>query len=350
MSGSSVTNKLVRPRTKCSSESEESCAEQELNCLEEGEDAMTDEEGEGVDGEGEAGAVDWRVRAGPRNKPTAREREEHEATHMPLRGWCTHCMMGRGRTHHHVSKQKSEKLLRNHGLLFSLTKNSTASSQTIPEGSVTCIAVKEDRHQNIMSSVFLKNGIEEPCNRSLAFHPRGFAAPVQYGAPANMRRPASGLAPVTEQPHQPRQGDLTMEEREDLTVLLIAIRDELLDRDEDPALIDLVYQLMDWLLDADTSEIADDARATIPRLHHLWCGTARRFDLTIDDSDEDVSNEEDIGEDYGIAALVHGTPHSVHAGVQVREPAQDRTTPKRSLSWWCHSLGHVKHTRGAGRD
>ena len=43
MSGSSVTNKPVRPRTKCSSESEESCAEQELNGLEEGEDAMTDE-------------------------------------------------------------------------------------------------------------------------------------------------------------------------------------------------------------------------------------------------------------------------------------------------------------------
>ena len=40
--------------------------------------------------------------------------------------------------------------------------------------------------------------------------PKGFAAPVQYGAPANMRRPASGPAPVTDQPHQPRQGDLTM--------------------------------------------------------------------------------------------------------------------------------------------
>ena len=65
-----VTNKPVRPRTKCISESEESCAEQELNCLE-----------EGVDGEGEAGTLDRRVRACPRNKPTAREMEE--ATHMP---------------------------------------------------------------------------------------------------------------------------------------------------------------------------------------------------------------------------------------------------------------------------
>ena len=85
MSGSSVTNKFARPRTKCNSESEGNYAEQELSGLEESEDAMTNEEGEGVKGEGEVGTADWRVRAGPRNKPTARESEEHEATHMPFR-------------------------------------------------------------------------------------------------------------------------------------------------------------------------------------------------------------------------------------------------------------------------
>ena len=106
MRGSSVTNKLVKPRTKCRSESEES----DLNSLEEGEDAMTDEEGEGVEGDGEAGTADCRVRAGPRNKPTAREREEHDATHMSFRDWYIHCMIGRGRTHHHVSKKTSEDL------------------------------------------------------------------------------------------------------------------------------------------------------------------------------------------------------------------------------------------------
>ena len=79
MSGSRVTNEPVRPGTKCNSEGEEGHAEQESNGLEEGEDAMTDEEGEG-----EAATADWRVRAGPRNKPTDREREEHEATHMPF--------------------------------------------------------------------------------------------------------------------------------------------------------------------------------------------------------------------------------------------------------------------------
>ena len=65
----------------------------------------------------------------------------------------------------------------------------------------------------------------------------------------------------------------------------------------------LSLQMIDRLLDDDPSEIAGDVRATVPRLHHLWGGTARRFDLTIDDSDEDASDEDD-----GIAALIHGTP------------------------------------------
>ena len=58
MSGSSVTNTPVRPKTKCSSDGEERYVEQELDGLEEGEGAMTDEEGEGVEGEGEAGTAD----------------------------------------------------------------------------------------------------------------------------------------------------------------------------------------------------------------------------------------------------------------------------------------------------
>ena len=45
---------------------------------------------------------------------------------------------------------------------YFLKSNSIANSQTITDESVTCIAVKEDRHQNIMSSVVLKKRIEEP--------------------------------------------------------------------------------------------------------------------------------------------------------------------------------------------
>ena len=39
---------------------------------------------------------------------------------------------------------------------------SAPNVQAISEESITCVAVKEDRHQNIMSSVALKKGVEEP--------------------------------------------------------------------------------------------------------------------------------------------------------------------------------------------
>ena len=39
---------------------------------------------------------------------------------------------------------------------------SAPSAQSISEESITCVAVKEDRHQNIMSSVASKKGVEEP--------------------------------------------------------------------------------------------------------------------------------------------------------------------------------------------
>ena len=72
--------------------------------------------------------------------------------------------MGRGRTHHHVSMQRSEDLSRRPIIAtdhYFLEPNSTASSQTITDESVLCIAVKEERHLNIMSSVVLKKGMEE---------------------------------------------------------------------------------------------------------------------------------------------------------------------------------------------
>ena len=56
---------------------------------------MSSEAGDEVEGEGDLAPPDWRVRA-------------VEVTHMPLRDWRTHCVMGRGRTHHHVTNQKSE--------------------------------------------------------------------------------------------------------------------------------------------------------------------------------------------------------------------------------------------------
>ena len=110
MIGQAAFDKLARAATLCRdvTADKEKVERTELNGVEEERDEMSDGEGDEIDGEEELAAPDWRVRAGPRNKPTQREKEEHEATHVPFRDWCAHCMMGRGRTHHHVAKQKSE--------------------------------------------------------------------------------------------------------------------------------------------------------------------------------------------------------------------------------------------------
>ena len=124
-----------------------------MNGVEEERDGMPDEEGNEIDGEEELAAPDWRVRAGPRNKPTQRKREEHDATHVPVRDWCVHCMMGGGRTHHHVAREKSEDQSRKPIITmdYFFTRMESAPN-----------AVKEDRHQNIMSSVALKKGLKSP--------------------------------------------------------------------------------------------------------------------------------------------------------------------------------------------
>ena len=154
----------VRPAASCRGVATENrkagwSEETELNGVEEERDGMSHGEGHEIDREEESAAPDWRVIAGPRNKPTQREREEHEATHVPFPDWCAHCMMGRGRTHHHVAKQKSEDQSRRPIIAmdyFFMRMESAPNVQAISEESITCVAVKEDRHQNIMSSVALK--------------------------------------------------------------------------------------------------------------------------------------------------------------------------------------------------
>ncbi len=40
--------------------------------------------------------------------PTRKEREEHEATHIPYREWCEHCVAGKSRNTAHKTRQKEE--------------------------------------------------------------------------------------------------------------------------------------------------------------------------------------------------------------------------------------------------
>ena len=94
-----------------------------------------------------------------------RGREKSTKQHVPFRDWCAHCMMGRGRTHHRIPKQKSEDESRRPIIAmdyFSMKMEPAPNVQSISEESITCVAVKEDRHQNIMSGVALMKGVEEP--------------------------------------------------------------------------------------------------------------------------------------------------------------------------------------------
>ena len=86
MSGQAAFDKPVRPAALCRGETAENGKaergeETELNGVEDGLDEMLDEEGGEIDGEEELAAPDWRVRAGPRNKPIQRERESSMKQH-----------------------------------------------------------------------------------------------------------------------------------------------------------------------------------------------------------------------------------------------------------------------------
>ena len=42
------------------------------------------------------------------NKPSIKEIEEHDRTHIPFRSWCKHCVFGKGQSHPHYKKEKEE--------------------------------------------------------------------------------------------------------------------------------------------------------------------------------------------------------------------------------------------------
>ena len=114
--------------------------------------------------QGELTSSDWRVRGGPRNRPTRKEMEEHEATHRPFRAFVYTVLNGQ-RTHpsprHQAEEGPQSRRPATAMNSYFMEMKSVVSAQTISEESVTCTAVIEDRHQNIMSSVTLKKGVEE---------------------------------------------------------------------------------------------------------------------------------------------------------------------------------------------
>ena len=49
-------------------------------------------------------AAEPKIRRAPKGS-TKEERERHEATHLPFRDWCKHCLRGRGRNRPHQSRK-----------------------------------------------------------------------------------------------------------------------------------------------------------------------------------------------------------------------------------------------------
>ena len=41
-------------------------------------------------------------------KPSKREVEEHERTHLPFRSWCEHCVKGKAKSHPHFKRDEEE--------------------------------------------------------------------------------------------------------------------------------------------------------------------------------------------------------------------------------------------------
>ena len=80
-----------------------------MESKEEGEDETSVEGGDEVDGEEELATPDGRVRAGPRNRPTQQEREEHEATRVAVQR-LAHSLHDGQRSHgsprHHAKERR----------------------------------------------------------------------------------------------------------------------------------------------------------------------------------------------------------------------------------------------------
>ena len=99
---------------------------------------------------------DWRERARPGNKPMQKEGRK-QSNLSEKRCACWEKPVSTSPNKRASIHQEAPQL----PWTTCKQRNSVANAQTIAEESVTCIAVKEDRHQNIMSSVALEKSVEE---------------------------------------------------------------------------------------------------------------------------------------------------------------------------------------------
>lgn len=99
-------------------------------------------------------AHDVRAKAAPRG-PSRSEREAHEASHMPYRSWCPHCVRGRGVASPHVEKKADDELREIRRPVISMDYFFMNKED---EELTTLIAVKDERHGCVHASMVPRKG------------------------------------------------------------------------------------------------------------------------------------------------------------------------------------------------
>ncbi len=96
--------------------------------------------------------------------PTFAEVEEHRLTHLPYRNWCSHCVLGKGRTAPHYKRASREDSLPEVHFDYCFMS-------TIDQPLVTILMAKERESKMCMATMVpMKGGsVEFPARRVLAF-------------------------------------------------------------------------------------------------------------------------------------------------------------------------------------
>ena len=102
---------------------------------------------------GEAQAARPRVARSPR-EPTSLERELHEVTHIPLRTWCRHCMLGRCKDAYHSRLGDGSKDVPRVGMDYMHISDNGVTNKIdeIPENideTITMLVLKDAWHKSI---------------------------------------------------------------------------------------------------------------------------------------------------------------------------------------------------------
>ena len=97
-------------------------------------------------------------------EPTAKERADHDATHMPFRSWCAHCVEGRGESLPHLKSENTDITVPEISLDYCFTR------KTEEERNVTILVMKDRQSRVIIGNLVLTKGrgMEDTVDRVVA--------------------------------------------------------------------------------------------------------------------------------------------------------------------------------------